>query len=162
LINKIWPLDLSFNPLEQVVNIQTQRKLPYELTSERTQNRNRYLNKNTKSNTLDLPRITNKYDLYSRPALDFSTTSILGGLNNGLEQALNIGGRNDLLRAQANYNFSFRKVPSNPISKVLTLTKLLLKDLQNLTGKLNYTGTMNLLGFKQLTHKVNIVSKMFL
>ena len=112
LLNKIWPLELSFNPLKQTLDIQTTRKLPYQMAAERQRKRNKYYNKqqNKQDLNLDLPRIENNYKLFSPPALDFSSTTRLAKPSNGgLGQTLNISGRNDLLKTQANYNFSFDK-----------------------------------------------------
>ena len=69
LINKIWPLDITFNPLEQVVDIQTKRKLPYELSSERKLIRNSFLNRKTAQPNIDYPRIVNKSVSYTHLTL---------------------------------------------------------------------------------------------
>ena len=116
VINKVWPLNLSLNNLLQVVDINTNKTLPYELASKRLQNRNRRLNKASNQKDEDqLPRIVNEYKLFSKPALDLSATTVFSDQNNGLEQSLNIAGRNDLLKAQANYNFGFSKRPDDEI-----------------------------------------------
>jgi hypothetical protein len=116
LINKIWPLEINFNPLEQVVNIQTKRKLPYEQSSDRVLLRNKLLNRATAQQpNVDYPRIVNKYKFFSPPALDLTATTSTGGLIDGIDQNLNITGRHDLLKAQANYNFSFSKQPNNEV-----------------------------------------------
>ena len=54
LLNKIWPLDVSLDPLIQVLDIQTKQKLPYELAASRQKNRNSRLNKNDRNNGVDL------------------------------------------------------------------------------------------------------------
>ncbi len=116
LLNKIWPLDVSINPLEQVIEIQTKRKLPYEQASERNLIRNKLLNrKSNNQESADYTRIVNKYKLFSPPALDITSTTSTGGLINGIDQGLNITGRHDLLKSQANYNFSFSKEPDNEV-----------------------------------------------
>jgi len=110
LLNKIWPLDASLETLLQTLEINTNKKLPYELSLDRERKRNRLTNKEDKSDSLDisgLKRIDNSYKFFSLPALDFSSTTSFGGAESGVNQSLNITGRNDLLKAQANYNFNF-------------------------------------------------------
>jgi len=112
LLNKIWPLDLSLDPLIQVLEIQTQQKLPYELAASRQKNRNSRLNKNSKDGdvNLNLSKINNHYKSFSLPVLDFTSTT---SLNDGFGQTLNIRGRNDFLKTQASYNFGFSKNPGD-------------------------------------------------
>lgn len=118
LLNKIWPLDLSLDPLLQTLNIQTKRTLPYQLLAERQRNRNkRFGRKRDDDNSeLNLPRVENDYKLFSMPALDFSSTTRFENDAGGIGQVLNISGRHDLLKMQANYNFSFDREPEDGIN----------------------------------------------
>jgi len=112
LLNKIWPLDVSLDPLIQVLDIQTKQKLPYELAASRQKNRNSRLNKNDRSNNVDLNlhEINNHYKSFSLPAIDLTSTT---SLNDGFGQTINIRGRNDFLKTQASYNFGFSNTPGN-------------------------------------------------
>ena len=113
LINQIWRLDLDFDPLQQTADIKTTRKLPYELVSERQRLRDRRLrklaNKADDNSVLELPRIENDYKLFSLPALDINTSIRADNSNGGIGHTFNLRGRNDLLKAQADYNFSFER-----------------------------------------------------
>lgn len=113
LINKIWPLQLNIDPLKQVLKIQTNRKLPYELSEARSQKRSNRLNRRQQNDNVlkDLPNVKNNYKLFSLPALDFSSTTRIDGDEDGLGQSFNVRGRHDLLKAQADYSFSFDKEP---------------------------------------------------
>lgn len=112
LLNKVWPLDLSLDPLKQVLQIQTTRKLPYELSTTRQTKRNNTLRKSAfakERSPSGLPRIENAYKMFSLPAIGFSSTTRIGGTEKGLSQNINIRGRNDLLKTEASYNFGFSK-----------------------------------------------------
>lgn len=111
LLNKIWPLELSLDNLIQQLDIETARKLPYEMLAERQRNRNRIFGKkkNNKYVELDLPKINNDYQMFSMPALDFISTTRVENNKSGIGQSLSIGGRQDLLKTQANYNFAFNR-----------------------------------------------------
>lgn len=113
LLNKIWPLDLTIDPLKQILVIQTTRKLPYEILQSRNSKRNARLNRRKSDDHLekDLPKIPNNYRLFSLPALDFSSTTRVDSKKNEVGQNFNFRGRNDLFYAQADYNFSFDKEP---------------------------------------------------
>ncbi|HPF78810.1 MAG TPA: hypothetical protein PLF01_05880, partial [Alphaproteobacteria bacterium] len=114
LLNKIWPLDLALDPLKQVLDIQSAKKLPYELSIARQRKRNSRLNRLAQQDNtdLDLPRIDNSYKMFSLPALDFTSTTRFGGSEGGIGQNINIRGGNDLFKTQSNYNFSFDKEQS--------------------------------------------------
>lgn len=111
LLNKIWPLDLSLDPLKQTLDINTKRKLPYELAQARQRKRAGRLEKNQNDDTsnLTLPKIDNSYKMFSLPALDVTTTTRISGGSDGMGQNINLRGRNDLLNAQASYSLSFNK-----------------------------------------------------
>ncbi|MCI5060570.1 MAG: carboxypeptidase-like regulatory domain-containing protein [Alphaproteobacteria bacterium] len=112
LLNKIWPLELSLDTLKQTLEIQTKRTLPYESLSERQRKRQRRLDKfknKAGAPILNLPRIENNYKLFSLPALDFHKTLRFDNKNGGVGHGLNVTGRNDLLKTQASYNFSFER-----------------------------------------------------
>ena len=117
LLNKIWPLELKVDSLKQVLEIQTTRKLPYEVLQARSRKRTNRLNRTNRDShlNLDLPKIHNTYKAFSLPALDFSATTEIGSAVGGIGQNVNIRGRHDLLYAQADYNFSFDKDPGNEV-----------------------------------------------
>lgn len=110
LLNKIWPLDLSLDYLQQTLRIGTNKKLPYELSQIRQSKRNRLLEKNQskayRKQDLNLPQIRNDYKMFSLPALDFTSNTQVGGEEGGVGQNIYVRGRNDLLNAQASYNFN--------------------------------------------------------
>lgn len=117
LLNKIWPLELELDTLSQALKIQTDKKLPYQLLNDRERLRNKRLEHKrltSKNKTeLGLPRIPNTYKTFSLPALDFSSITSLDNNAGGLGQSLNISGRQDLLKAEASYNFNFDKDPGD-------------------------------------------------
>ena len=111
LLNKVWPLDLELDFLKQTLDINTRRKLPYELAQARQRKRANRFSKKKEENTsnLNLPKIDNSYKMFSLPAIDFSSTTRISGGEDGMGQNFNLRGRNDLLKAQASYNLSFNK-----------------------------------------------------
>jgi hypothetical protein len=112
LLNKIWPLQLDLDNLRQIVDIQTKKKLPYELSLARQAKRDNLLNKADKpTGKIALPRINNDYKLFSFPAIDASATSYIGGEEDGLGQNIYLRGRNDLLNSEASYNINIDKQP---------------------------------------------------
>lgn len=118
LLNRILPLDLELDPLFQVLDIRSKRKLPYELFVDRKIKRGRLLDRleNKKEESYsDLIKIENQYKLFTLPAIDVTSTTQVSEAESGLSESLNIRGRNDLLYAEADYNFGFDKRPDDSV-----------------------------------------------
>ncbi len=107
LLNKIWPLDLSLDPLKQILYIKNENKFTSKTSSKRKIKINNFLSKQEEKNTpLNLKKIDNPYQLFSSPVLDLSLISRYRKQDSRFENNINVNGRNDLLKSQANYNFN--------------------------------------------------------
>ncbi len=111
LLNEIWPLAFSFNPLRQTLSLNEEARLPSQIAEDRARKRNiRLLDRERRDGedpgtaAPDFPLLDNGYRLFSLPALNVMSMTRWESEDGTFEQDFNIQGRHDLLNMEAEYN----------------------------------------------------------
>ncbi len=104
LLNEIWPLDFELVFSDLSLEINTRRKLPYELERERRKRQEELQNKEEEAEeNLDLEFIPNPYKLYAPHSFNLSETFGYRQHEGLITNNVTVAGRGQLLGADADY-----------------------------------------------------------
>lgn len=107
LLNEIWPLDLVLNFADLSLNIKTALSLPEELRRERHLKYDLLKEGDEDAlRGLNLIPIPNHYRTFTLPALNISNRLQWREEEEVVRNTISVGGQNDLLGTNANYNLS--------------------------------------------------------
>ncbi len=108
-INDLWGLELDLDTLKQRLDLTTKKDLPFELAEKRRLKRDsifssRKYNQKREAYDPSLPYVPNEYKFFSKPSLNINTTinETTAEKTNG-SQSLNVTGRGDIFKTEANY-----------------------------------------------------------